>query len=353
MNDGWWMYHLHQTLESAIIYKKINRSGLKKENLKILVIRFSSIGDIIYTTPVIRCIKQQVPGAELHYLTKSSFSFLLDNNPYIDRLILLKPALGETIKELQEEKYDYIIDLHNTLRSTIVKFRLGIRSSTYKKERFKKWLAIRYKINMVKPVHLVDRYLKAAAFLGVKNDNLPVDYFLPVDFEISELLPESHRRRYIVFIIGATHFTKRMPNEKVIELCEKLDEPLILLGGKDVLENALIIKNALGPRIFNACGKLSFNESVFLVKNAWRVIGFDTGLTHIAEAFNKPIVSVWGSTVPELLGVQPYHVDRVYEAGVELPCRPCSKFGRAQCPLGHFKCMYDIDPDRIKEFIYT
>ena len=322
-----------------------------KENLKILVIRFSSIGDIIYTTPVIRCIKQQVKGVELHYLTKRNFSFLLNSNPYIDKLILLKDSLSATIEDLKTENYDYIIDLHNTLRSTIVKFRLGIKSSTYDKERLKKWLAIRYKINRVKPVHLVDRYMKTVHFLGVKNDGRPVEYFFSGEFALDRLLPPGHLHRYLVFIIGATHFTKRMPNEKVIELIKKLDIPVVLLGGKDVEANAVFIQTAVGSKVYNACGKISFDESVFLAKNAYKIIGFDTGLTHVAEAFNKPIVSIWGSTVPELVGVQPYKVDEVYEAGVDLPCRPCTRFGRPKCPLGHFRCMNDIDLNKIAEFI--
>lgn len=317
--------------------------------MKILVIRFSSIGDIIYTTPVIRCVKQQT-NAEVHYLTKKSFNFLVADNPYIDKLHFLKDNLSDTIKDLKDEKFDYIIDLHDSLRSSIIKLRLGISSSTYKKERFKKWLAIRFKINTVKPTHLVDRYLKTVEFLGVKNDNRPIDYFLPGDYDIQKLAPESHQKEYIAFIIGAAHFTKRMPNEKVISLCQSLDKPVILLGGSDVEANGTIIAEACGPKVYNSCGKIGFNESVFLVKNASSVIGFDTGLTHIAEAFNKPIVSIWGSTVPELLGVQPYHIDRSYEAGVDLSCRPCSKFGLPACPLGHFKCMYDIDETKIIEF---
>jgi len=323
---------------------------MSKEALKILIIRFSSIGDIIYTTPVIRCLKLQTK-AEIHYLTKKSFNFLLENNPYIDRLHLLKDKLSETIDNLKAEKFDYVIDLHNSLRSGIVKMRLGVQSSTYKKERFKKWLAIKFKINLVKPTHLVDRYLETVKFLNVQNDNKPIDYFLKGDFSLEKLLPESHRAGYIAFIIGATHNTKRMPNEKVISLCKSLNMPVVLMGGKDVETNGELIASACGAKVYNSCGKFSFNESVFLVKNAAIIIGFDTGLTHIAEAFNKKIVSIWGSTVPELLGVQPYHVDNFLEAGVDLSCRPCSKFGLEKCPLGHFKCMYDIDESIITEFV--
>ncbi|HYK76361.1 MAG TPA: glycosyltransferase family 9 protein [Daejeonella sp.] len=323
---------------------------MKKENLKILIIRFSSIGDIIYTTPVIRCLKQQLPGVTIHYLTKKNFTFLLDENPYIDHLHLLKDHLSDTIKELKKENFDYVIDLHNSLRSTIVKLRLGIKSSTYQKERVKKWMAIKLKINKIKPDHLVDRYLKTVNFLGVVNDQKPIDYFLPGEYHIEQLLPESHQKDYIAFIIGATHFTKRMPNEKVISLCKNLNKPVVLLGGKDVEENGEIICRAAGANVYNACGKIGFNESVFLVKNASGVIGFDTGLTHIAEAFNKAMVTIWGSTVPELLGVQAYKVDQFYEAGVDLPCRPCSKFGLPKCPLGHFKCMWDINELEITAF---
>lgn len=310
------------------------------------------MGDIIYTSPVIRCLKNQLDDVKIHYLTKPEFRYLLDKNPYIDQLHLLKPSLSETIKDLKEENFNYIIDLHNSLRSTIIKSRLGIKSSTYKKERIKKWLAINLKINLVKPRHLVDRYLDSTAFLGVFNDNLPIDYFLDdKDEHIDNLLPSQISKDYVAFIIGATHFTKRMPNEKVISLCKKINKPIVLLGGKDVEQNGLEIEKALSGKIINLTGKVSLNQSVMIVKNAKEVVGFDTGLTHIAEAFNKKIISIWGSTVPELLGVQPYKVEKHYEAGVELSCRPCSKFGLAACPRGHFNCMKNIDEQAIADFI--
>ncbi len=310
------------------------------------------MGDIIYTTPVVRCLKKQLLDAEIHYLTKPSFKFLLEKNPYIDELHLLKSNLSDTIKELKEEQFDYVIDLHNSLRSVWVKTRLQVKSSTYKKERLKKWLAIKWKLNFIKPVHLVDRYMKTVQFLGLKNDGKPIDYFLPEDTkELKEIIPHHYQKPYVAFVIGATHFTKRMPNEKVIALCKRLNKTVILLGGADVKANATIIYKAIPDKIINLVGEISLNESVTVVKNATYVIGFDTGLTHIAEAFNKKLVTIWGSTVPELLGVQPYQVDEHFEAGVELSCRPCSKFGLAACPLGHFKCMKEIDEELIADFI--
>jgi ADP-heptose:LPS heptosyltransferase len=320
--------------------------------MKILVIRFSSMGDIIYTTPVVRCLKKQLPGAEIHFITKPAFKYIYDNNPYVDKLLLLKPNLSDTIKDIKAEQYDHIIDLHNNLRTTLIKLRTGIPSSTYKKQTIRKWLSLKFNLKLVPPVHLVDRYLKTVAFLGVKNDNAPIDYYIRSHHQLNKLLPASHSGGFVAFIIGATHFTKRMPNEKIISLCKEINKPIVLLGGADVKDNADIIKAALGDRIYDACGITSLDESVFLISKAAKVIGFDTGLTHIAEAFNVPIVSVWGGTVPELLGVQPYKVKEVLEVGVEgLSCRPCSKFGLPACPKGHFKCMYDISEQEISEFV--
>ncbi|MDB5004663.1 MAG: rfaQ [Mucilaginibacter sp.] len=319
--------------------------------MKILVIRFSSMGDIIYTTPVVRCLKKQIPGAEIHFITKPAFKYIYDNNPYVDKLLLLKPELSATIKDIKAEQYDYIIDLHNNLRTALIKLRTGIKSSTYKKQAIRKWLSLKFNLKLVPPVHLVDRYMESVQFLGVKNDNQPIDYYIKADHQLDKLLPLSHQQNYVAFIIGATHFTKRMPNEKIINLCSEINAPVVLLGGNDVKTNGDVIAHALGDKIYNACGITSLDESVYLVSKASKVIGFDTGLTHIAEAFDRPIVSVWGGTAPELLGVQPYKVKSVLVAEIELPCRPCSKFGLAACPLGHFKCMNDIPETEIIEFV--
>jgi heptosyltransferase-2 len=314
--------------------------------MKILVVRFSSMGDIIYTTPVVRCLKMQLPDAEVHFLTKPAFKYIYDNNPHLDKLLLLKPTLAETIEEIKAEKYDYLIDLHNNLRTSMIKLRTGIKSSAYKKQRIRKWLSLKFNLKLVPPVHLVERYLKAVKFLGVKNDGKPIDYYIKDEHDLTKLLPASHHESFVAFIIGATHFTKRMPNEKIISICRKIKSPIVLLGGNDVKENGNIIADAVGADIYNACGITSLDESVYLVSKAKRVLGFDTGLTHIAEAFDKPIGSIWGGTAPELLGVQPYMVKDAEVIGINLPCRPCSKFGLEKCPLGHFKCMNKI-PDEI------
>jgi heptosyltransferase-2 len=308
------------------------------------------MGDIIYTTPVVRCLKKQLPNAEIHFLTKPAFKYIYDGNPYVDKLLLLKPKLSDTIAQIKTERYDYIIDLHNNLRTFLIKLNTGIKASSYKKQPILKWLSLKLNTQLIPKTHLVDRYMKAVQFLGVKNDDAKIDYHIKNNYQLNDLLPASHQGEYIVFIIGATHFTKRMPNKKIMDICRQINYPIVFLGGNDVKHNGEFIAANL-PNVYNACGITTLDESVFLVSKASKIIGFDTGLTHIAEAFNNPIVSIWGGTVPELLGVQPYRVKEVLVSGINLPCRPCSKFGLEQCPKKHFKCMNNIPEGEIIDFI--
>ncbi len=318
---------------------------------KILVIRFSSMGDIIYTTPVIRCLKEQLPGTEIHFLTKEQFKYIYQQNPYLTKLHFLKPTLKETISDIKAEGFDLIIDLHNNLRTTLIKIATQIPSSTYRKDAIRKWLALKFKWHtLFAKDHLVDRYMETVKFLGVVNDDKPIDYYISGNYKLSDVLPETHLNGYIGFVIGATHNTKRMPNEKIIDICKGIAGPIVLLGGTDVKNNAEEIARAVGNRVYSTCGVTNLDQSVFVASKARKIIGFDTGLTHIAEAFDLPIASVWGSTTPDLLGVFPYKVRDSIVVGIDLPCRPCSKFGQERCPLGHFKCMKNIPNQTIVDF---
>lgn len=323
---------------------------MKKQNLKILIIRFSSIGDIVLTTPVIRCIKQQLPGVEVHFLTKKAFKTVLDHNPYIDELHLLNDSLSDTITQLKSKNFDYIIDLHHNLRTLIIKKKLGIKAFSFDKLNWKKWLLVNLHINALPPIHIVDRYLKAAEVLGVINDEKGLDYFLAQEYNLTELLPSTHQQ-YIGLVIGAQHVTKRLPVHKLIELCKQVNKPLVLLGGKEDIKRGDEVALLAGNQVYNGCGKFTLDQSAFLVKMATDIISHDTGLMHIAAAFNKPIISVWGNTVPEF-GMNPYKVTKSLMLEVkDLPCRPCSKIGYQKCPRGHFKCMNDINFIAIPNFI--
>ena len=319
---------------------------MKNKNLKILVIRFSSIGDIVLTSPVLRCLKEQIEGLELHYLSKKSFEAVLSGNPHIDKLHFFENSLSECITALKKEKFDHVIDLHHNLRTLLIKTSLGINSRSFDKLNWKKWLLVNFKKNILPTEHIVDRYLQTIEFLGVKNDGKGLDYFLTNEYDLKNMLPQSHLN-FISVVIGAQHGTKRLPVDRLIELCNKIDYPVVLLGGLEDAERGQKIALKAGKHVFNACGKFKLDQSAFLIKMSEKVISHDTGLMHIAAAFNKQILSIWGNTVPEF-GMYPYKVDHSSIFEVKgLSCRPCSKIGHDTCPKGHFNCMNSINLNKV------
>jgi len=318
---------------------------------KFLIIRFSSIGDIVLTTPVIRCLKLQVPDAEIHFLTKKSFKTILASNPYIDKLFLLADNWDLLLHELKLEDYHAVIDLHNNLRTLRVKKALKkVPSFSFDKLNFKKWLFTVFKINLLPPVHIVDRNLATVASFGVVNDGQGLDYFIPEKDEVKQAdIPASHQFGYIGLVIGAALKTKQLPLTKLIALCEKIQHPIILLGGPEDKEDGAAIAATDPIKIYNACGKFNLNESADLVRKAKLIITHDTGLMHIAAAFNKPMISVWGNTVPSF-GMTAYFGKSTQDIRMEvagLSCRPCSKIGYKKCPKKHFKCMERQNIDAI------
>jgi len=321
--------------------------------MKFLIIRFSSIGDIVLTTPVIRCLKKQLPDAEVHFLTKESFATIVENNPYVDKVHVLSHSWETMLHEIKQEEYDYIIDLHHNLRTLRLKKDLGIKSYAFNKLNIKKWIYTNLKWNLMPDLHIVDRYMKAVEAFGVNNDGEGLDYFIPEKDEVKLTdIPTSHRVGFISIVIGAAHITKKLPVEKLKELCRKINHPVILLGGKEDAASGQQIASVDEIKIYNACGKFRLNESADLVRKSRLVITHDTGLMHIAAAFKKPIISVWGNTVPEF-GMYPYFgkyqiPNSTFQIS-NLRCRPCSKIGYDKCPKGHFKCMNEISTDEILE----
>jgi len=316
---------------------------LSNPPVKFLILRFSSIGDIVLTTPVVRCLKQQYPEAEVHYFTKIQYRTLLEENPYIDRAWYLDGNLGELIPQLRREKFSYIIDLHNNLRTLRIKLALGVRSYSFPKLNTQKWLLTNLKFNVMPLVHIVDRYMATVAPLGVTNDDRGLDYFVPYRDEVErDWLPTTHRAGFVAYAIGGQHATKRLPVARMIELCGKINYPTILLGGEEDFEAGEEVRLALGDAlIFNACGKCNLNQSASLVRQSEFVFAHDTGLMHVAAAFKKKVYSIWGNTTP-LFGMYPYQTPYVVLENNNLTCRPCSKIGYAKCPKGHFKCMKEL-----------
>lgn len=320
---------------------------------KFLIIRFSSIGDIVLTTPVIRCLKKQVSGAEVHFLTKDPFRSVVEHNPYIDKLHVLAHSWELMIEELKTEDYDYIIDLHHNTKTLKVKNALKKKSFSFYKLNIQKYFYTAFKINMLPKVHIVDRYLRTVESFGVKNDGAGLDYFIaPHEETKKEDIPASHSAGYIACVIGAAHATKRWPVHKWKEFCNEMKHPIILLGGPEDAANGNEIASMDVVKVYNACGKFKLNESADLVRKAKLVITNDTGLMHIAAAYKKPIISLWGNTVPSF-GMTPYYGDAPVADLIlqinKLWCRPCSKIGYNKCPLGHFKCMEKISSQELRE----
>jgi ADP-heptose:LPS heptosyltransferase len=307
----------------------------------------------VLTSPVVRCIKQQIPGAEVHYLTKKLFLPVVQAIGHIDKIYSIESDIAEVINELKKEGYNFIVDLHHNLRTIQVKRALKKNSAAFPKLNIEKWLMVNLRINKLPGIHIVDRYFETVDSLGVENDGHGLEYHIPPDEEINlSSLPASHSGGYIGFVIGANHYTKQLPVHKIISLCKQIEMPIVLLGGKNDEVKAMQIEQALGAKVYNACGKYSIHGSASLVRQAKKIITHDTGLMHIAAAFKKDIISVWGNTIPEF-GMYPYMPGAKSQI-VEvkgLSCRPCSKIGFKACPKKHFKCMEQINEDLIVKLI--
>lgn len=325
---------------------------------KILIIRFSSIGDIVLTTPVIRGLHRQL-GAEVHFLTKPGFAGIVRSNPHIKKVHVLEEDFRKLIGTLRRERFDLVIDLHKNLRSLRVRLALGVKWRSFDKLNLEKWLLVNFKIDRLPDRHIVDRYLEPCRPFGVVYDGEGLDYFIPTDEEVDpgiladRFFPQQDQWRdhmaagtYICLVIGAAHATKRLPAHKLQQLSSALEYPVLLMGGPAEKETGEELARQAGGHVVNTCGLFSLHGSASLVRQSALVITHDTGLMHIAAAFARPIISIWGNTVPAF-GMYPFYPQGMKgNQTVEvsgLSCRPCSKIGHPKCPRGHFKCMEQID----------
>jgi ADP-heptose:LPS heptosyltransferase len=347
-------------LESCCKVRPFCFCGIFAENAlalktKILVVRFSSIGDIVLTTPILRCIKAQLPGSEVHYITKVAFKGILQPNPYIDKIFTIQHSISEVLPLLKTEKYDYVVDLQNNLRSLALRCKLGKPAGSFNKLNLRKYIYVRFKWNVMPSIHIVDRYFKALSKLGVTNDEKGLDFFIPESANIAySSISNELAEAYHVLVIGAKHVTKQIPVQLARDLILKSQLPIVLAGGPEDKEKGDAIAEGLTHKVINACGKLSLLQSASLIEHANKVITADTGLMHIAAALHKHIVVIWGNTVPEF-GMWPYlpnETQKVFQSEVKnLACRPCSKLGHKKCPQHHFDCMNKQDVGKIVQWL--
>lgn len=316
---------------------------------KILIIRLSSLGDVVLTTPVIRCLKTRFPESEIHFVTRSVFAQAVMHNPYLHKIHYSWNTVNELIPVLEAESFDVILDLHKNRHSRKIIRALKVKIFSFSKMNLTKWMMVNLKFHPQQIEHVVYRYMQSISHWGIEYDGKGLDIFLSDQDHVS--LPEPFTS-FVAIVIGAQHGTKQIPTEKIIETIRLLNSPVVLVGGADDQQKGERIKQALPESmIYNAAGKYSILQSSSLLLQSKAVVTGDTGMMHIAAALKKPVVSVWGSTVPEF-GMTP-----LFPSGSEslstiiqntqLSCRPCSKLGFPECPRGHFRCMNDLNASEI------
>jgi heptosyltransferase-2 len=323
-----------------------------KSPKKILVLRFSSIGDIVLTFPVVAALKAAYPDCQIDYVTKPAFRHLLEACPGLSHIFTLESSIRQLRKDINFQSYDAVLDLHNNLRTLLLTAFSGVKVYKYPKNNWNKWLLTRFKIKQERRQHVVERYLstlKQAFGLEVLAPENPYEIPESEQFSIQDATGFTPRK-YVAFAIGAQFATKRLPTDLMIKLFQKMDHPLVLLGGKEDQQTANeIVAELGGQKVISMVGQLNIHGSAWLVKNAAALLTHDTGLMHIGACFEVPIHLIWGNTVKDF-GMYPFRLEQenCFQYEVEnLKCRPCSKIGFQNCPKGHFACMRQQDLDFI------
>ena len=334
---------------------------MKKDPENILVIRLSSIGDILLTTPLIRLLRRRFPNARIDYLVKEQFAALLRTSPYIDELYTLDTrqghsALKRLYRSLLKSGYDLVVDVHNNFRSAYLRRLRGARVVKLRKYKLQRFVLVKFGWNFyssVRPVH--QRYIDTVAGFGIHDDRLGLEFFPDPEAQrrVDDLLKQkgwNAGKATIAIVPGASKETKRWPVERFDKAAQQLgaefDAQILLLGDTRDARLTDILRQSLGNAAIDFAGKLDIMESACALNRAHLALTNDSGLMHMAAALDKPVVSIFGSTVREL-GFFPVGRRTVVIENNNLSCRPCTHIGRASCPKKHFKCMQDIDADEV------
>lgn len=317
-----------------------------KSPVKILILQFASIGEVVLASPVVRCLKEQLDHAEIHFCTRPAYNCLIEHNPYITKCHFGSENPLTLIRQLRAERFDLIVDLQNNLLTALLKAALAVRSYSVETYLFRHLVYLKSKINTLPPGHIVDRYFSAIEPLGIEDDEMGADYFVPYKDQVeADWLPVTHQADYVAYAIGGRNFTSRLPVSKMIELCGQLDFPVVLLGNKADRAAGEAVVKALGNKlVFNGCGLFNLNQSASIMESSRAVFAHDNGLMQIAAAFGKRVYSIWGGNSPNFAWY-PYGTSYVRIEKLGLPCRPCTVSGKGKCPHKHFSCMNEISFD--------
>lgn len=323
--------------------------------MRILVIRFSSIGDIILTTPILKKIKIKYPEARIDFLTMDKFKDAILGNKNIDNLILFDKnrykgikGIYDFSKSIKRNKYDVVIDLHSKIRSKLVSLFLGSKTYRYKKRKF--WKTILVKLKLIK--YKVDNTIVKNYFNALKELNINYEKEdLEFNFTKKDLKKVNNYNNFIVFATGASKNTKKWKKNYFGELgkilSEKFDENIMLIGSKVEFETNEDIKNIIGERAVNLSGKLTLKESGALISKAKFIVTNDSGPFHIARGVNTDSFVIFGPTDPNMFE---FNKNEILIYGNE-DCSPCSLHGDKKCPKGNFKCMRNLTPEKVYQII--
>ena len=318
-----------------------------------------TIADVVFSTPIIRALKVQLDELELHILADLACSFTLDENPYVDNIHFSNESTWKDYSRLKREKFDIVVNLRADLNSKFLALLLNAKTYALKSNRWKEWLMINLKIDQLPNHHLVQRMFEGLNKLQMRPDELGLDYFIPDKDKVAkEWLPEGFREAYVVFCINASYNTRKLTVSRMIELCDKINKPIVLLGSKEDADTGETINKFFNQSasegyeegllqmnkrtiIYNACGKFNLNQMASVVKQARAIFTFDNEFIPIASAFKKEIFGLWGNTIL-LFGRYPYRTKFTVLENNKTSCRPCSVTGFAKCPKGHFNCMNQI-----------
>lgn len=322
----------------------------------VLVVRFSAIGDILLTTPLLRAIRVRYPGARIAVLTKERYAPLLSHNPHVSEVLGVAP--GEGILAIAERirgvRYSHLLDLHGNLRSHALRRLAPGPWRSYGKRRVQRALLIAAKRDARGgEVPVAERYFEAAGELEVEPDGGPPDFFLAEEAdrqaaERLEALGLGRDRPLVAVAPGAAHATKRWPPEHWVELIRRITPTgadVAILGGPDDASVAADIARLAGPAVGSVAGALGLQETGAVIRRAEALVSGDTGVMHMATGVGTPVIALFGPTVRQF-GFFPYRAPAsVVE--LDLPCRPCSAHGTSRCPLGHHRCMRQMLPDLV------
>ena len=325
---------------------------------KILIVRMSSIGDIVLTTPVIRALRLRFPDAQIDFLVKSQFASLPENNPNISNIIPFDSGSGfggllKLRNRLATEKYDWLIDLHRSLRSRFLSAFCGFSlKTTYNKQLVNRFMLIRFKKNFykeVKPVYL--RYFEALKPFHIEYDGNGTEIFIS-EYDFSGINPGIIDEKTVVLCPGAAHANKQWLPERFAQLAVELNQSgykVVLLGGKKEKQLCEQIKELSNADIQILAGETSLRQSAAALSKAKAVVANDSGMMHLAQAVKTPVVAIYGPTTREL-GFFPFPEKSIVIEN-ELSCRPCTFKGAESCPKGHFKCMKNIESQEVAEAV--